>query len=297
MVMEDFDESDRFVKLQNCGHVFESSGLDTWMQTEQAESGKNVISPKQCPKCRRPITRSLRYGNHVKAKRRQIEGVKKRIQEIEMTNEGIRRLQEADIEGAVEIFVSAIEKYEANFEAYFALGSASCFHSKFEEGIHLFQFVVMHSPLASAVNSVESSKQPMRVEGVPYAHRWMEKLGAIVENTASCALLSDSKANKQLAIMALVQWASALSDMGCFPAAIKVCNIVVKEEPSNKKAKQTLARARKRKKSHMALVEVMMMEEVGQRGHWYQCPNGHYYVVGECSGPMQVSVCPDCKSD
>lgn len=29
-------------------------------------------------------------------------------------------------------------------------------------------------------------------------------------------------------------------------------------------------------------------------GHWYKCPNGHYYCIGECGGAMQVSKCPDC---
>lgn len=28
--------------------------------------------------------------------------------------------------------------------------------------------------------------------------------------------------------------------------------------------------------------------------HWYQCPNGHPYFIGECGGAMQVSRCPDC---
>lgn len=29
-------------------------------------------------------------------------------------------------------------------------------------------------------------------------------------------------------------------------------------------------------------------------GHWYQCPNGHVYTIGECGGAMQTSRCPDC---
>ncbi|GAA5992370.1 hypothetical protein JCM10908_000450 [Rhodotorula pacifica] len=29
-------------------------------------------------------------------------------------------------------------------------------------------------------------------------------------------------------------------------------------------------------------------------GHWYTCPNGHPYVIGECGGAMQVSTCPEC---
>lgn len=29
-------------------------------------------------------------------------------------------------------------------------------------------------------------------------------------------------------------------------------------------------------------------------GHWYKCPNGHFYCIGECGGAMQVGICPEC---
>lgn len=31
------------------------------------------------------------------------------------------------------------------------------------------------------------------------------------------------------------------------------------------------------------------------QGHWCKCPNGHIYCITECGGPMQQSICPDCK--
>jgi len=33
------------------------------------------------------------------------------------------------------------------------------------------------------------------------------------------------------------------------------------------------------------------------RGHFYRCPNGHPYVITECGGAMQASVCPECGAD
>jgi len=30
------------------------------------------------------------------------------------------------------------------------------------------------------------------------------------------------------------------------------------------------------------------------KGHWYKCPNGHYYCIGECGGAMEKGTCPDC---
>lgn len=29
-------------------------------------------------------------------------------------------------------------------------------------------------------------------------------------------------------------------------------------------------------------------------GHWFKCPNGHYYVITECGGAMQISTCNEC---
>ncbi|RHZ48435.1 hypothetical protein Glove_551g8 [Diversispora epigaea] len=37
-----------------------------------------------------------------------------------------------------------------------------------------------------------------------------------------------------------------------------------------------------------------MRQEFLGSGHWYQCPNGHPYTIGECGGPTQVSRCPEC---
>jgi len=41
-----------------------------------------------------------------------------------------------------------------------------------------------------------------------------------------------------------------------------------------------------------------IIEAIGlKRGHWNKCPNGHFYVIGECGGAMEISKCPDCKAD
>ena len=30
------------------------------------------------------------------------------------------------------------------------------------------------------------------------------------------------------------------------------------------------------------------------QGHFFKCPNGHPYVIGDCGGATQVSQCPEC---
>lgn len=40
-----------------------------------------------------------------------------------------------------------------------------------------------------------------------------------------------------------------------------------------------------------------IMKAIGlSKGHWNKCPNGHYYVIGECGGAMEESKCPDCHA-
>ncbi|KAF8599524.1 hypothetical protein BDV93DRAFT_526047 [Ceratobasidium sp. AG-I] len=49
-----------------------------------------------------------------------------------------------------------------------------------------------------------------------------------------------------------------------------------------------------------AAIMKAMMEGSGREsglshtGHFYQCPNGHPYAIGECGGAMQASTCPEC---
>ncbi len=30
------------------------------------------------------------------------------------------------------------------------------------------------------------------------------------------------------------------------------------------------------------------------QGHWYECENGHPYIITECGGATQASMCPEC---
>ena len=31
-------------------------------------------------------------------------------------------------------------------------------------------------------------------------------------------------------------------------------------------------------------------------GHWFKCPKGHIYAIGDCGGATEEGVCPECKS-
>ncbi|KAH8793683.1 hypothetical protein DL96DRAFT_1740527, partial [Flagelloscypha sp. PMI_526] len=40
--------------------------------------------------------------------------------------------------------------------------------------------------------------------------------------------------------------------------------------------------------------EIVKAFDFGYRGHWYNCENGHTFVITECGGAMEVATCPEC---
>ena len=76
---EDEDDA-RFVTLVDCGHIFEVTGLDQWMDVQKGgRDNTGKIQLPFCPKCRVPIRKNLRYGEIVKAALKDLEEVKIKI--------------------------------------------------------------------------------------------------------------------------------------------------------------------------------------------------------------------------
>ncbi|KAF8997694.1 hypothetical protein BDQ17DRAFT_1428824 [Cyathus striatus] len=42
------------------------------------------------------------------------------------------------------------------------------------------------------------------------------------------------------------------------------------------------------------MMDIVHALDFATTGHFYTCPNGHPYTIGECGGAMQTSVCPEC---
>ena len=45
-------------------------------------------------------------------------------------------------------------------------------------------------------------------------------------------------------------------------------------------------------RSSLAL-SIQIVAAIGlSKGHWFKCPKGHLYAIGECGGAMETSKCP-----
>lgn len=64
--------------------------------------------------------------------------------------------------------------------------------------------------------------------------------------------------------------------------------------------KEELDDIRKKEKKYMdeKAFKKMIIQAIGLgSGHWYECPMGHPYVIGECGGAMEVGRCSVCNAE
>jgi rubrerythrin len=71
-------------------------------------------------------------------------------------------------------------------------------------------------------------------------------------------------------------------------------------EENSVKTAQTLLEKLRKQCTGLGISEderVMIVKAMGlSQGHWYKCPNGHCYAIGDCGGANQESKCPVCKA-
>ncbi|EFJ36065.1 hypothetical protein SELMODRAFT_438270 [Selaginella moellendorffii] len=273
------DRSDRFIQLQDCGHLFEVSTLDRWMESDDNQS---AILLKSCPLCKTPIRITHRYANIVKAKLQEIEQVKRRVMANYKTNQGFQHLGKKNHSAAIELFTEAIQVESGLFQAHLGIGTAYCQAKDFEKAIDHLRLIVQSSPLSSEISKIRSDTSSS------------SSYTPLPSNVTPSDLVAN--AGVELAIQAMVQWALALTNLQKFAAAVAICEAVLRHDPGNESAARIKSEAEKMKRS-VEIEAVELRAALGSvGGTWYKCPNGHIYVVGECGRPMEQSRCPDCAA-
>jgi hypothetical protein len=85
----------------------------------------------------------------------------------------------------------------------------------------------------------------------------------------------------------------------CFDTAHRIAYSIEKfSKECDMALKAALEDLRKELKSAVKITDAERKMIVGalgfKQGHWYKCPNGHIYVIGDCGGAMQVGQCNEC---
>ncbi|XP_075977884.1 NFX1-type zinc finger-containing protein 1-like [Anticarsia gemmatalis] len=302
---DEYGEDDKFILLQDCGHVLELENMDNLMMGDQEN-----IKIRQCPFCRKPIINTNRYKDLVNNMfRNEINPIKERVYG---KNEQIKgKLAEVQ------------KKYSSIYtKLYLHQGNKSLINSIKEMGTFIKNQKKM-SLIQVEMLSIHCNLIEIMVEcWIAYCKTNTNTLKAEVEEIIDMILnviKTDSKFKSQSTkiseqqqkdigfelkrLNAIVQLAILLDAAKHVPkdanqildAKSSVFSLTVFDEDKAMNALKKLHTFIKASGVISKLEREMIVKAVGLRaGHWYKCPNGHFYCIGECGGAMQIGRCPEC---
>ncbi|CAB3261339.1 unnamed protein product [Arctia plantaginis] len=298
---DEYGEDEKFILLEDCGHVLELENMDNLMMGNQED-----IKIRQCPFCRKPIINTKRYKDLVNNMfRNDINPIKRRIYgkntEINtkltqlLTKVSSLNLEHAGLKKTLEelilflrpkkqmyllqvemllIYYDVIEMVTESWKNFQKV-KPSTLEEELEERIRIILKVLKIDSKSKV--PIKISEQQQKDIG-----NEIKRLNAIVQLAPLLKIWRDKKDDPNLE-----HYVNAAKN--------EVLTTFVFNED---KAIETLTILKTKIKAsvHVSKLErEMIVRAVGLKaGHWFKCPNGHYYCIDRCGGATVIGRCPDC---
>ena len=318
----------RFIELLDCGHVFEVEAMDQWMALEDKDVSD--IQLKACPKCKTPIRKSHRYGNVIKNILQDVEAVKEKVRENgedtrKKTADLNRKLSE--LRSKYPLSMQPSDAYKENIgtdkrkvhprlahlpqmnSAYSTIVSKIDSSNNQELDILFFQVQLLPSIYEIKTKFLER-KQSNSSEN-DHLRQELINMEKFVMNCAKFTTQLVSDINQEIRRIGLAcKLKVVLQDIDAanksVPDEMQLKIDTISELfKSTSKIKNEVREAAINDLDNICRdlkIGMITAEEKAEivkaiglsKGHWFKCPNGHIYVIGDCGGAMERGKCPEC---
>ena len=310
------DEDARFVELVDCKHVFESQGLDKWMGLDLDDDETKSINVKQCPKCKTHIKKSRRYGNDIKKTILDVEKVKKLV--VDNRQKSVEMIRSKVFDVLWSLLESPPRVKEKVYCALKSLIHPSCIdlnvslaHHNLRRQLSSHKFQMANENQAQCLERLDKLIKADGVKKEPDLTIYLN----IVEGILKWCLMEHTSMQQvkdaDLEIKRLFLY-NAVSDVACkLPSedstSASLLSVYLElfrsgQKLSDDQIKEMLSEVDAIRKEHstgslsVEEKEMVVMAMGFSKGHWYKCPSGHIYAIGECGGAMEESRCPECNA-
>ncbi|XP_069003772.1 NFX1-type zinc finger-containing protein 1 [Embiotoca jacksoni] len=299
-----------FIQLEDCGHIIEHTAMDKHMMldydTENNEGEVVAIKLKECPKCKTPIRKNLRYGSFINRSLAEIEMVKEKIngqqpdiekQRMALQNDWDKNLhtnkmhQQEEymrIEDALEkTYLTAIDLWVLENKMNFLIRVAKLLKSAKENMLYTdgYRFRLK---VAEFVRWFHKPDVKFTEQQIFDLQRELWRLNLLAELNVRCHM-ADKRGHTDK-IQSVVQRIRGVLKMpGQFTEQDQHG---VKEAMKELDKKLPMTGLGINDEERKMIVSAMSMP----LGHWHKCPNGHVYVITECGGAMMSRTCPECDA-
>lgn len=317
---EDEDDA-RFVQLADCGHVFEVTSMDEFMDLELRNREKGEVSSVKmvkCPRCNVVIRTSLRYGNIIKKVLQDFEMIKIKVAQVDdearqQTEKTLREVRELSRSFPLEA-KKLTKVLQSDYVTSNALNLAQNqtrflqFLVKLKEIVEQLRKDTSKFPRTKintsvVINELEAEIRVLKEWICQNRHRFGEQeLEDFNEELLRSLLLFTHKAletqlaNRDVTVDEIETKAMRRVE--------KVLEKGTRLGPDHRERyMKFLERISENYCEDVRYISVSESEKTMivkamdlKQGHWFKCPKGHIYCIDQCGGAMEEGKCPECGS-
>ncbi|XP_062853233.1 NFX1-type zinc finger-containing protein 1 [Trichomycterus rosablanca] len=297
------DEPDAtFIQLEDCKHIIETSAMDVIMGMDEdqgADLDQRAIRLKECPRCRTPIRRNVRYGTHVNRSLAEIEKVKEQINgqpsEIKLKqDELLQHLMASN--NLRQQFITEFFKIREKLQGT-GLSLVDLWHQEnlifFLEKLGKLKKSNTHSSdvfsqrFRECLNFLSHRYQRFTDQQMADVEREIKRLFHLADLDVRCKTANPLVLHKVHSEVTQARMILENSQPFSETDEIKVKRIFKELE-----TKLPCTGLGISDDERVMIVKAMNLN----KGHWYKCPNGHVYAIGDCGGAMENGRCPECNT-
>uniref|UniRef100_A0A3Q0SGU1 Zinc finger NFX1-type containing 1 n=1 Tax=Amphilophus citrinellus TaxID=61819 RepID=A0A3Q0SGU1_AMPCI len=298
-----------FIQLEDCSHIIEYTAMDIYMGLDdnQANKGEQVaIKLKECPRCRTPIRKNVRYGSQINRSLKEIEMVKEKINgqqpDIEKQRNALltqwkENLLTYEMHDQIEYLhiKTRLEKSYLTANDLWVVENKMDFLIRIKKILKLVKNNVLfldgyrfRKKVKEFVCWLTNHHQKFTEQQVFDLQRELQRLNLLAELNARCHYANERDLTEKIQ-----------SEVQKIRDVLEMCGQFTEQDQERvKEAMKELDKKVPLKglgisdEERKMIVSAMKM----QPGHWHKCPNGHVYVITECGGAMESRTCPDCDA-
>lgn len=308
------DEPDaRFIQLFDCDHVLEATGLIKWMKTEKDEKENTVIQMKACPKCKTIIRKTKSMNIFISECLTNLNLVKSKVFGNPRKNKDRQRI----LHEAIKEFQMPIVEHTGTNSTLKILHVLLMNHTKvFQRAPALaLPEIIKYENLFEIVKQIcliYNNLVKITVKrGYADRHTAQQFIGRVAQITTFCKSFENSQQQRNditreiefllLVTDTLVQTAQREWNVAGRGLLNQAFELALPLGPVTgdicKRFKELIVDASKLQSGiGISMSEKQMILEAMAlaKGHWYKCPNGHVYCIGDCGGATVEANCPEC---
>ncbi|XP_071379095.1 NFX1-type zinc finger-containing protein 1 [Centroberyx affinis] len=299
-----------FIQLEDCGHLIESTAIDRYMGMDDNqpahEEEQVAIKLKECPKCRTPIRKNLRYGSHINRSLAEIEKVKEKINGNQTDIAEQRMALKKQWRDEEDILNFLPTKYIIHIRERLraphlttndlrVLENQMAFLTRVDKLLKIQREQMSFMQCLSSEKNVEEflkwlidPQQKFTDQQVSDLQSELVRLTFLAELNARCEM-ADKRGQSAKVKSEVNAIRKVLEKLGKFTEQDEC---LVKQALKDLEDKLPRTGLGITDKERQMIVSAMNMP----LGHWYKCPNGHVYLIADCGGATVSRRCPDCNA-